>query len=133
MERNSPKIYIYVTEQAAPFCKPMQLGMEEEGIESNIVSIDQKLGIQELQDICLEQCVSGPMGIAIVFREDIKIYVKGLAAKPLFTYDLPLEVWGEKKLFLIGKNAARFVKRKPFLEVDKPMKAEEGEAYETIQ
>ncbi len=118
MERQSPKINIFTTDDVAHFCKTLQLGMEEEGIESCLVSVDPTAETVELQEMCLEQCVSDSMGIAVAVGKEIQIYVKGITSKPLFSYDISFISLDQKKLFLIGKNAARFVKRKPFLEVE---------------
>lgn len=90
--------------------KPILLGMEEEGVPCEIERIDCNDALKLSIDACTASILG--VGVGLTAREGILHFNKLPDDSPLFR--VPVSA-GEEALRTLGANAARLVKKVPFI------------------
>jgi len=106
-----PAIEIYYEPRSALLAEAVGYGIEEEGLPSRLIA-----GIATYEE-AYELTRQAGLGVAVMVKENrAAVFTRQLKEqKPLF--EITITKMEEAKS--IGKNAARIVKRKPFIDLDR--------------
>ncbi|MBR0599585.1 hypothetical protein KCX82_17000 [Clostridiales bacterium BAD-6] len=108
------QIEIFCSPEGEAFARAVGYGLEEEGLPYQV-----ETGEEYSPETAYESSQQGGLGVSVLIKEGwISVYTRQLKEKrPLF-YEPAADPDIAK---LLGKNAARIVKNKPFLEIDSEM------------